>query len=181
MEHQTATITAEGPPTDIIEARTEQEVAAVARLLREFACWCQDRYANRAWQVARYFEANAWEAELADLGARYAPPEGALFLARHGDRGAGCVAVHLVGGGVAELRYLYVRPHCRGLGLGRRLTQAAVAWAAAHRCRAIRLDTGDLQPEAQELYRSIGFREIPPYYQLPPDLRAHLVFMEKAL
>lgn len=181
MEYETATVTAEGPPTDIIEARTEQEVAAIGRLLREFAAWCRTRYANRPWQVDQYLESNAWEAELEALGTHYAPPDGALLFARRGDRGAGCAVVRQIGGGVAEMKYLFVRPSCRGLGLGRRLAQAAIDWAKARRCRAIRLDAGDLQPEAQELYRSMGFREIGPYYELPPALCAHLVFMEKTL
>jgi hypothetical protein len=42
----------------------------------------------------------------------------------------------------------------------------------------MRLDTGDLQTEAQALYTSLGFVPIPPYYECPDRLRKHLVFME---
>jgi hypothetical protein len=40
------------------------------------------------------------------------------------------------------------------------------------------LDTGPLQIEAQTLYRKLGFRDVPPYYELSPELRDWLVFME---
>jgi len=40
------------------------------------------------------------------------------------------------------------------------------------------LDTGCRQIEAQNLYRSIGFREIDPYYDMPQEVKDMLVFME---
>jgi GNAT superfamily N-acetyltransferase len=181
MEHDCATVTAEGPPSDIIEARTEQEIAAVGRLLREFKTWCCGRYANRSWQVETDLDPNAWESELAALGERYASPDGALLLARCGMRSAGCATVRQIQGGLAEMKYLYVRPQYRAMGLGRRLTEAGLAWARAHRCRALRLEAGDLQHEALALYGDLGFHEIAPYHPVPGELAAHLVFLEAAL
>jgi ribosomal protein S18 acetylase RimI-like enzyme len=40
------------------------------------------------------------------------------------------------------------------------------------------LDTGPAQHEAQGLYRKIGFKDVEPYYDLSPELRDWLVFME---
>jgi len=180
MLYDYATMTAEGPPSDIIEARTEQEIAAVARLLREFKAWCCERYAHRSWQIESYLEDNAWEAELASLGERYSPPDGALFLARRGMRSAGCASIRRHGPS-AEIKYLYVRPLVRERGLGRRLVDAAVAWAKPRGCRVLRLETGDLHHEALGFCRALGFREVAPYRDVPPDLAAHLVFLEKTL
>lgn len=45
----------------------------------------------------------------------------------------------------------------------------------------MRLDTGRNHEEALRLYKSLGFQEIPPYYEAPPELRNHLIFMSAAL
>jgi hypothetical protein len=43
------------------------------------------------------------------------------------------------------------------------------------------LDTGPKQVEAQTLYRKLGFRNAEPYYDMSPELRNWLVFMERDL
>jgi ribosomal protein S18 acetylase RimI-like enzyme len=56
----------------------------------------------------------------------------------------------------------------------------SASWTTA-RYRTMRLDTSVRQEEAQAPYRRMGFHEIPPYYELPQDLRDWLVFMEMPL
>ena len=46
------------------------------------------------------------------------------------------------------------------------------AWTCARQPRQI---------EARSLYRSLGFHEITPYYELPPEVRDGLVFFRLAL
>ncbi len=104
-----------------------------------------------------------FDAELAALPAGYVPPTGVLLLAETGDGTVGCVAVRALEGDACELKRLYVRPAGRGAGLGRTLTEEAIAAARRLGYRRMRLDTLPTMQTAYALYREIGFREIEPY------------------
>src|SRR5437763_8881128 len=105
-----------------------------------------------------------FEAEVAELPGSYAPPRGALLLARDSDRLLGCVALRpLDDEDVCEMKRLYVRPDARGTGAGRALASAVIAVARKRGYRAMRLDTVPSMSAARGLYRSLGFREVEPY------------------
>jgi GNAT superfamily N-acetyltransferase len=75
------------------------------------------------------------------------------------------------------MKRMFVRPALHGRGVGRALAVGLVAEARAARCRWMRLDTSIRQREALDLYRSLGFREVPAPGGLASPLRAWLVFM----
>ena len=105
-----------------------------------------------------------FEQELAELPGHYAPPSGCLLLATVGDEPAGCVALKKLADGVCEMKRLYVRSQCRGTGLGRTLAEQIIREAQVLGYEAIRLDTvPSRMGSAVGLYRSLGFRDIPPY------------------
>lgn len=108
-------------------------------------------------------------AELVALPGPYAPPRGALLLARGNDgRAVGCVALRpMLEAGCCEMKRLYVGDAARGTGLGRRLAEAIMAEGARLGYREMRLDTLPGMTEAIALYRSLGFAAVAPYYQTP--------------
>jgi putative acetyltransferase len=104
-----------------------------------------------------------FDRELAQLPGDYAPPRGALLLAR----AEGCVALRPIDDATCELKRLYVRPSARGTGLGRRLAEAIVAEAQRLGYARMRLDTVPGMDTAQSLYAQLGFREVAPYRANP--------------
>lgn len=109
-----------------------------------------------------------FDTELAELPGAYAPPRGAILLARVANEPAGVVALRPLGDDACEMKRLYVKPDHRGLALGRRLAEAILAAGARAGYRVMRLDTiGATMKPARGLYEDLGFREIPPYYENP--------------
>ena len=108
-----------------------------------------------------------FEAEQASLPGKYVPPRGALFLMRRSGRDAFGVA------GLrpfdwprsCEVKRLYVRPEGRGTGAGRLLMAQAIAFAERAGYGEMLLDSLPTMTAAIKLYRSFGFREIPPYWR----------------
>ena len=108
-----------------------------------------------------------FDRELAGLPGAYAPPRGALFLARVDGEAAGCIALRPLDEEACELKRLFVRPAARGRGLGRRLTTAIVSEARRLGYARMRLDTTPGMEAAQALYEELGFVEAAPYRHNP--------------
>lgn len=91
------------------------------------------------------------------------PPHGVFLLARLDGRAVGCIGLKAIGTGIGEIKRMWVDPAERGLGIARRLLEAAEAQATAMGLRRLRLDTNGRQQEALALYRGHGYREIADY------------------
>jgi putative acetyltransferase len=112
-----------------------------------------------------------FESELATLPGEYAAPSGQLLLAFVGDALAGCGGLRALPGAdyanACEMKRLYVRPAFRRFGLGRALAEALFAEARRAGYSTMLLDTLDEMESARELYATLGFEEIAPYYFNP--------------
>ncbi len=107
------------------------------------------------------------EEELATLPGKYAPPRGALFLAKLDGTAVGTIAIRPFDTTTCEVKRLYVQPAARGQGLGHRLTAEILATARALGYTRAILDTGGFLIAAQRLYEDFGFTDIPAYYHNP--------------
>jgi DNA-binding MarR family transcriptional regulator/GNAT superfamily N-acetyltransferase len=104
-------------------------------------------------------------------------PRGAFFVATSDGLPLACIGLKGDGGEAAEIKRLWVSPSARGLGIGRRLMDAAEEAARGLSIKLLRLDTNSALTEAGQLYRSTGWTEIDRYNDDPyPDL-----FFEKQL
>lgn len=141
----------------IQKVRDAVDLAAVADLFREFAA-----------SLPIKLDYQGFEEELAALPGKYVPPQGEIFLAK-GAAGEvyGCVAVRPLGDGICEMKRMYVRPSARGMGVGRRLGEAILAWSREAGYREMYLDTHVSLTAAKAMYLSLGFTEIPPYNESP--------------
>jgi Sortase and related acyltransferases len=112
-----------------------------------------------------------FDAELASLAGRVRPPRGHLLLAFVNGELAGCGALRPFAdaddANACEMKRLYVRPAFRGVGLGRALAKGLLDEARRAGYSTVLLDTLDDMEAARELYASLGFVEIPPYYFNP--------------
>ena len=152
---------------DFITASTEEDFREARVLLREY---------EAAIGVDLCFQGFA--DELLNLRTMYGPPGGRFLVLRQAERTAGCVALRDLGGGICEMKRLYVRPDYRGSGLGRKCAEEIVRIAGEMGYSAMRLDTLPSLRAAVALYRSMGFREIPQYTENPPPCP---LFMELGL
>jgi carbonic anhydrase len=152
----------------VIPAVNDIEIAEAATLFREYEAWLG---------LDLCFQ--GFEAELASLPGKYAPPDGRLFLAYSGRELAGCIALRPLDEGISEMKRLFVRDKFRGLGLGIELIKELIGAARDIGYLKLRLDTyPPKMAQAVALYRSLGFIEIPAYYDNPYD---EVLFMELTL
>ena len=111
-----------------------------------------------------------FDQELAALPGAYAPPGGALLIARDADAAevaAGCVALRRIDAATGEMKRMFVRESYRGSGLGRRLALEVIDEARKRKYSRIVLDTLPKLTAAIALYRDLGFVETGPYLASP--------------
>jgi ribosomal protein S18 acetylase RimI-like enzyme len=144
----------------LVEARTAAQFDIARGLIEEYAAHIGTQFG-----VDLCFQ--NLNSELSQLSEMYGPPSGCLLLASRDSEWLGCCALRRFAAGVCEMKRLYIKTGARGANLGRRLAQALVDKARLLGYRRMVLDTLDGMSAAQALYRSMGFREIEPYYFNP--------------
>lgn len=142
------------PSLTITLAKTQDDIAAVKALFQEYAAFLG---------VDLCFQ--DFDREMETFPAFYK----CLLLGSIGGAVAGAVGLKDRGGGVCEMKRLYVRPEFHGKGLGRRLAVALVDEARRRGYARMVLDTLPRLEAAVALYRSLGFADTQKYYDNPED------------
>jgi GNAT superfamily N-acetyltransferase len=149
------------PQIAIREAREKEDIAAARQLMREYG----DHLASNPSGAASICLTN-YEQELERLPEGYAT----ILLAKSDGNPAGCVALREISRDeqACEMKRLWVNSNFRGLGLGRKLIEEALAWAIRGGYQAMYLDTVPAaMPEAGRLYASLGFIPVERYNDNP--------------
>jgi GNAT superfamily N-acetyltransferase len=109
----------------------------------------------------------------------FEPPEGAFLVGYEDGEPVACGGVCRHDEATAEIRRMYVAPAARGRGLSRAMLAELEHEARRLGYTAVRLETGDRQPEAIGLYESSGYAPIARYGPYADDNRS--VCFEKDL
>lgn len=94
-------------------------------------------------------------------------PHGTFVLARSDGEVVACGGVQPLGGGVGEIKRMWVHDGRRGAGLGARLLRHLEDDAAALVHTVVRLDTTGALTDAIALYERAGYRSVERYNDNP--------------
>jgi GNAT superfamily N-acetyltransferase len=108
-----------------------------------------------------------------DFDARNGVGIVSTVLARIDGRAVGCASLRTTGddfpAGSGELKKVWVADGARGTGVARALLAAIEDDARARGLTSVVLQTGIRQPEAVTLYRTAGYRPVPPFAPYADD------------
>jgi putative acetyltransferase len=148
--------------SEITIATSSEDIAIIRELFREYAAW-----------LAFPLDFQNFDEELATLPGKYASPAGRLLLVRHEGLPAGCGAIRPLSPTICEMKRVFVRPQFRGHHLGHTIIARLISDARATGHKFLRLDTIPAKmPDANRIYRALGFYDIPPYYEGNPHADA---------
>ena len=112
----------------------------------------------------------------AEIAERYGTPDSEpgtapsagdidLFVVARDTDGAavGCGGLRRLDEASGEVKRMYVRPERRGSGAAPLILAALEDWARERGWKALRLETGDRQPDAVRFYTRSGYTPIPPF------------------
>jgi ribosomal protein S18 acetylase RimI-like enzyme len=147
---------AEAEGLQIIQARKDDDLVHVGKLFEEYA---DELDVDLGFQNFAH--------ELQHIREVYRAPAGCVLLARRDGEVIGCVALRRFDEVTCEMKRLYVRPVGRGTGAGRKLAMEIIQQAKSAGYKKMVLETLESLTAARALYRSLGFREVAPYYANP--------------
>src|ERR1044071_8565222 len=129
------------------------------------------RFAHQVFQDTRpleesiaFYEAQSILQDLDELQQTYFDNDGIFLVLTDDDQIIGTGAIRKIDEEICELKRLWLLFEYQGKGLGFRMIQELFAFARGKRYRRVRLETDrNAQSRAFDLYKRLGFYEIPRY------------------
>lgn len=118
---------------------------------------------------AEFLVLQNYDAELQDLEYKYGLPDGRLYLAHCDGKLAGCIALRKLDDITGEFKRVYVKPEFRGRHIGKKMVQQLIQDAKQIGYTRLLLDTLPFLQTAIQMYKKLGFYEIPSYNNSPMD------------
>lgn len=115
-------------------------------------------------------EGEGWKGEVTPPAV--AAPDGEFLVAYLDGVPVGCGGIKRWSATTAEVKRMYTAPAGRRRGVGRALLRGLEDAARRLGYEAVRLETGEEQPEAMRLYEAEGYERIPPYGRYRDDPRS---------
>jgi GNAT superfamily N-acetyltransferase len=173
---------------ELVEVNNSSTRDAARSLIAEYLRWIAS---SAAAIYGLSFDVDAMVTSDLEDRLKFYPPNGRFYVVRYSDAYVGVGCLKRLTPTVAEVQRMYVQPHVRGVGAGRRLLEQLLADARYIGYEVVRLESLKFLSAAHALYRSVGFVEITPYaensmrqYQPAEKLdtyRSSAVFMELRL
>lgn len=165
---------------EIVSAQAGEALEYVITLSQEYVTWmlAEIRIQYPDLDIGEFTSEHDYDDVRRKFPGDHVPPDGCLLLAMDDGQVCGCVALGRLAETVAEMRTLFVRPACRGKGIGKQLAEASLSEARKFGYQTLRLDTLGFMASAFGLYRSLGFHDIPPYRDVSESLKRYLRFLE---
>lgn len=167
-------------PILLIWPTTDDEWQSADRLIAELKEWDVRQSEALGFdgdEVRRIFYPDA----VNDIRRNSLPPDGCLLLAIDASLPVGCAAYRRLSSHVCEVYDVYVRPTCRGRGIGSTLLQRLVCEARIAGYHAMCLETATFMREAHRVYRSLHFQVRAPYRNIPVKFEKATMWMERNL
>ncbi len=131
---------------------------------------------NKRW-IEKYFWMEPIDHEVLQKPEEHIINQGGfIFMAQYENEIAGTVALKFVEAGAYEFTKMAVDEKFQGLKIGKRLAEVAIEKAKYHNAKRIILYSNTKLIKAIELYRKLGFKEVPvdgPYKR--SDIKMELV------
>ncbi len=165
---------------EIVAAQAGEALEQVITLSQEYVAWmiAEIREHYPELDIHEFTAEHDYDEIRKKFPGEHVPPDGCLLIALSEENVCGCVALGRLTKTICEMRTLYVRPACRGKGVGKQLVQASLAEARKFGYSYVRLDTLAFMDNALSLYHSLGFHDIAPYRDISASLKQYIRFLE---
>jgi DNA-binding MarR family transcriptional regulator/N-acetylglutamate synthase-like GNAT family acetyltransferase len=129
------------------------------------ALWCLETYYQ---ELAKRFEGGYDPATALPLGPdELRPPTGCFIVAYLDGAPVACAALKVKDATIGEIKRMWVAASVRRLGVGSRMLMSLEKHARQFGLSVLRLDTNKALKEAQNLYRTSGYKEVAAFNDEP--------------